>query len=226
MSQDIRAATETIHFYLERGDIDAEDFDRILDNYLEATKNGYEVNVEDMIHNYIRAKNLDSRGQDPEHARRGHATILERAVAGVIDLSLIAVVSILVLTSVDGLLRHMSGLIDVSLRESAWTSPVLMTLVAWAYFMVSERSRWLASPGKRLMGLRLVNARGYRLSLIRQTLRFLTHTFCVASWGLGYLVILVTARRQGVHDLVVDSLVVTTDYVPARDRAEEDRQDG
>lgn len=81
-------------------------------------------------------------------------------------------------------------------------------LVGWLYWVGFEASGWQATPGKRLLGMAVVRTDGRQLSVGRALLRNMARVLCVLTLGTGYLLILWTRRRQGLHDLVADTVVV------------------
>ena len=79
--------------------------------------------------------------------------------------------------------------------------------VAAAWFITSESSRWQASPGKRLLGLRVTDAHGGRCSRARITLRFIAG---VPSWlllNLGHAMAGVTPGKRALHDYLAGTRV-------------------
>jgi uncharacterized RDD family membrane protein YckC len=88
----------------------------------------------------------------------------------------------------------------------AWTLfaqclPALITGVLWA--------TWGTSPGKRLMGLRIVDAdTGLSMDTRQVLLRTLGYVICFATLGLGFLPMLGSRRKQGLHDMLANTVVV------------------
>ena len=79
--------------------------------------------------------------------------------------------------------------------------------VAAAWFIASESSRWQASPGKRLLGLRVTDVHGGRCSLGRIALRFVAG---VPSWlllNLGHALAGVTPGKRALHDYLAGTRV-------------------
>jgi len=79
------------------------------------------------------------------------------------------------------------------------------------YHPLFEASRWQATPGKRLMGIKVVDVYGNRLSLLRAfgrhaagALSYLT-TFV---FSFGYWMAGITERKQALHDIVARCLVI------------------
>jgi len=81
--------------------------------------------------------------------------------------------------------------------------PLLATaLLALAWFALSEASPWQATPGKRLLGLRVVDAGGARIGLARAAARHLAGALSWITLNLGHLLALVPPRRQALHDRI------------------------
>ncbi len=67
------------------------------------------------------------------------------------------------------------------------------------------------TPGKRIMGLRIVRTDGKRLGWVRAVIRYVGYWISFFCLLLGYLWVLVDGRRQAWHDKLADTFVV---YVP------------
>ena len=79
--------------------------------------------------------------------------------------------------------------------------PVIVTGVMWAI--------WGTSPGKRALGLRIVDAdTGEPMTIKQAAIRTLGYLLCFASGGIGFLWMLFNPRRQGLHDLMANTVVV------------------
>lgn len=85
---------------------------------------------------------------------------------------------------------------------------MMAIIVGWLYSAGFESSVWQATPGKRLMGLRVVDVSGQRLSLPRATARFLVKSF---TWPFGgFVPAFFTPKRQALHDMVAGVYVVAS----------------
>lgn len=79
--------------------------------------------------------------------------------------------------------------------------------VAAAWFIASESSRWQASPGKRLLGLRVTDLHGARCGRGRIVARFFAG---VPSWlllNLGHAMAGVTPGKRALHDYLAGTRV-------------------
>ncbi len=83
-------------------------------------------------------------------------------------------------------------------------------VLTWGYHVFFELSRNGRSPGKALVGLRVVDGRGLALSVgqsfVRNVLRVLD--FAPAFYGIGALVVQLDPHRRRLGDLAADTMVV------------------
>lgn len=90
-----------------------------------------------------------------------------------------------------------------------FTIPYIAPFLVWvAYKTLFECSAIQATPGKRAMDLIVTDSHGGRLTLGKSLLRTLVAFISVFTCFAIYLVALFTPRRQTLHDLVADTLVV------------------
>lgn len=97
-------------------------------------------------------------------------------------------------------------------------APVLSAAVLAGYFLycaLLESSSWQATVGKRALRLKVTNDRGERIGFARAAARFIAKFLSVLTLCLGYLLIVVTRRRQALHDLIAGTLVAH-DTTPSR----------
>lgn len=81
-------------------------------------------------------------------------------------------------------------------------------LLTFLYFTLFESSVLQATPGKLVVGIQVENARGERLSFGRAAGRFGGRMLCEMTNSIGYILVAFTTKKQGLHDLVVDTYVV------------------
>ncbi len=113
------------------------------------------------------------------------------------------------------------------------TASVVTIILGFVYYALFEASAWQATPGKRLLRLRVCDMQGARLSLGRSAARNavrLTNLIVVLIPFACYLAVGFTQRRQGLHDLLAGALVLNGrlvgDAAPARPTASATRADG
>jgi uncharacterized RDD family membrane protein YckC len=111
------------------------------------------------------------------------------------------------------LLSHSAGKPGFLLRED-WLPSLLAALLGLAYAAGFESSAWQATPGKRLIGIKVTDLAGNRISPGRAILRHLGQFLSAAFLMLGYVMAAFTRRRQCLHDLLAGTLVVRQAFSP------------
>jgi len=82
---------------------------------------------------------------------------------------------------------------------------VLLILFYEVHFVSSPRQ---ATPGKIIMGIRIVRRDGARLSPLFALGRYLARVLAILPLGFGVLAIFWSKDRQGLHDMLCDTFVV------------------
>jgi len=80
--------------------------------------------------------------------------------------------------------------------------------LVWIYFAGFEASPLEGTPGKRLLGVRLMDVNGKRLAIWRSALRFVMKGVSAAPLMLGFLIAGMNRRRRGLHDMLSGSYAV------------------
>ena len=81
------------------------------------------------------------------------------------------------------------------------------TIIWWLYSAIMESSKWQATLGKRVLSLKVTDVNGVRLSFGRSSGRFLGKFLSSAIFGIGFLMVLWTKNKQGLHDMLSSCLV-------------------
>ena len=76
------------------------------------------------------------------------------------------------------------------------------------YWSTMESSRWQGTVGKRFLGLVVTDDRGYRLSFVRVVGRYFGRILCEMTFFLGYLLVFLSVKHQGLHDRLASTVVV------------------
>lgn len=84
---------------------------------------------------------------------------------------------------------------------------VVVVAVAAVWFIASESSRWQASPGKRLLGLRVTDMHGGRCGRGRIALRFVAGAPSWLLLNLGHALAGVTPGKRALHDYLAGTRV-------------------
>jgi len=89
-------------------------------------------------------------------------------------------------------------------------TPLLIFMVVMIYRAGFEGSHRQATPGKLALGMKVTDEDGNRLSFQRAAIRALMYVFVSVFFSLGFLMVWLTPRKQGLHDVVARTLVVRT----------------
>ena len=81
-------------------------------------------------------------------------------------------------------------------------------IVTWLYFAFLESSPDQGTLGKRLLGLKVTDQEGRRISFGRATGRYFAKILSGLPFNLGYIIAAFTARKQALHDMIAKTLVV------------------
>lgn len=88
-------------------------------------------------------------------------------------------------------------------------SDVAPLIFFWLYFSLMESSEKQATVGKRILGIRVTDINGGRISFLRATGRTFGKFISMIIVGIGFLMVAFTKRKQGLHDMIAKTLVVT-----------------
>jgi uncharacterized RDD family membrane protein YckC len=85
--------------------------------------------------------------------------------------------------------------------------PVIFA-VLWLYYAWLHSSSRQATLGQMLMGLKVTDLEGRRITFAKASARYFAHIVTNLTLGLGYVCAAFTRRKQALHDLIVGTLVV------------------
>ncbi|MGH9737938.1 MAG: RDD family protein [Candidatus Acidiferrales bacterium] len=85
---------------------------------------------------------------------------------------------------------------------------LLMVMAQWCYFALLESSALQASVGKRVLGIYVTDITGKRISFARATGRYFAMIISTLTFGIGYLMAAFTPKKQMLHDIIAESLVL------------------
>jgi uncharacterized RDD family membrane protein YckC len=86
----------------------------------------------------------------------------------------------------------------------------LFVLFYWIYSAALESSPKGGAIGKQIMGIRVTDMEGNRISFPKATLRYLTRLLSFFLAGFGCVMIFFTLKRQGLHDQLANTIVVNS----------------
>ncbi len=135
------------------------------------------------------------------------ASLGSRALAQLVDLLVVALACVLILAVFT---LSLPALTDAVRDAVAVALVIAIFLLFWGYFVACELLLQGQSPGKRLLGLRVVGRGGGAVdplsSMIRNLLRYAD--FLPGMYGVGVISMLLSPRSQRVGDLAAGTVVV------------------
>gem|GEM_PF-2349674 len=94
-------------------------------------------------------------------------------------------------------------------------SNIFSIIIYYAYFSCMESSKYQATIGKRILGIRVTDKDGNRIRLSKAFARTIYKVISgILTLFFGYLMALFTKRKQTMHDKFASCLVVLTPIVP------------
>lgn len=108
-------------------------------------------------------------------------------------------------------LSSVVGVLNLFVTDNPYNvegSGLFGTVTAWLYFALLQSSRLEASLGKLLLGIRVVDLNGRRLSFGRATVRFFSMFLSAFLFYAGFLMAAFTSHKQALHDFIAGTLVI------------------
>ena len=78
----------------------------------------------------------------------------------------------------------------------------------WLYYAFLESSQLRATLGKHALGLRVIDTKGGVVSFAQATGRYFAKILSFLPFGIGFVMIGVTKKKQGLHDMMSGCFVV------------------
>ncbi|MGB0934951.1 MAG: RDD family protein [Alphaproteobacteria bacterium] len=84
----------------------------------------------------------------------------------------------------------------------------ISVMIFWLYYSLFECSKLQGTPGKRALGIRVVDKELERLTWAESTLRFMCKSFSTLTLWIGYIMVAFTSKKQGLHDKLAKTYVI------------------
>ena len=127
----------------------------------------------------------------------------KRVAAFIIDVCILIIGSLAIGFVVFSLVMK----IDDPARLEFMTDP-LGLIIGWLYFAVMESSTSQGTVGKMALGIKVTDTEGNKISFLRATGRHFGKIISSIILGIGYIMIAFTQKKQGLHDMLAECLVV------------------
>ena len=159
--------------------------------------------------------------EEPDSLQGYYAGFSSRAVALIIDIAIISLVSAVVigamslffdLPSVQRFIRWLNSVLPGSDQifiglTSTRFAAIFYVLFSYLYFVFFFATTG-QTVGKAIMGLRVVTNDGKRMGVKRSFIRALCYTVSLAPLGLGFIWVLGEDRRRAWHDKIAHTYVL------------------
>jgi uncharacterized RDD family membrane protein YckC len=77
-----------------------------------------------------------------------------------------------------------------------------------AYFAGLHASKWQATIGKKILGLKVTDVSGNRITFWRALGRYAAMAFLSGIFLIGYIIAAFTEKKQSLHDLIASTIVI------------------
>lgn len=81
-------------------------------------------------------------------------------------------------------------------------------MAGWIYYALMESSGWQATLGKKVLGLKVTDLAGNRISFARASGRFFGKILSGMLLLVGFMMAGFTERKQALHDILAGCLVL------------------
>jgi uncharacterized RDD family membrane protein YckC len=142
--------------------------------------------------------------------RRFWSYVIDRFILGVVFLPVgfMVLVPMMATESVGWTDTDLPAETITALLGAVLTVAFLALLGSWLYYALMQSSSRQATLGQLALGIRVTDLEGRRISFARASGRYFATVLTGLTFGIGYLIMLFTARKQTLHDLVAGTLVV------------------
>lgn len=95
-----------------------------------------------------------------------------------------------------------------SIVAAGAVATLISTVVGVFYWTLMESSKYQATIGKLALGLRVTDMDGKNLDFVKALIRNLSKIISGLILLIGYIMAAFTEKRQGLHDIIANTLVV------------------
>lgn len=85
---------------------------------------------------------------------------------------------------------------------------VVIYILNACYYVFLQSSKLQGTIGKRLLGIKVVDESGGRISIGSSLLRFIAYSILSPIFYIGFIMVAFTKKKQGLHDLIAKTYVV------------------
>jgi uncharacterized RDD family membrane protein YckC len=142
-----------------------------------------------------------------------YAGFWRRLAAGLIDIALVVITYLILAFAMGVVYGAISAPEDGEVSDAvanliAYVAWGVAAVLGWLYYALMESSSKQATLGKMALGIKVTDAQGRRVSFTRATGRHFSKILSGIILYIGYIMIAFTAKKQGLHDIIAECLVV------------------
>ncbi len=100
------------------------------------------------------------------------------------------------------------------LAQHSFIGGLIQFFGSWLYFAAMESSAIQATPGKMLLGIFVTDLNGRQIGFGRATGRYFAKFLSALVLGIGFFMAAFSSRKQALHDMVAETLVMKRDGMP------------
>ena len=97
---------------------------------------------------------------------------------------------------------------DISIQDLDSVNQIILQIVLWLYYAISESSTWQATLGKKIVGIHVESIDGNRISFSNASGRYFGKIISSIILFIGYFMALWTDKKQTLHDQMANCVVV------------------
>jgi len=142
--------------------------------------------------------------------RRFWSHVLDRFILGLVfvPVGFVFFVPIMAANSIDWADPDLVGEAFGALIGGFVALAFLALLGSWLYYALLHGSSRQATLGQMALGIRVTDVGGRRVTFARASGRYFASLLTNLTFGIGYLILLFTVRKQALHDLIAGTLVL------------------
>jgi len=131
---------------------------------------------------------------------------LKRMVAIIIDSFILTFVTFAVMFTIGFFIGGILSNPEVMQKINSF-GMLIDVVIVWLYFAIQESGEAQATVGKRVMSIYVTSKAGDRLSFAQATIRYFSK-YLSSILMIGFIMAAFTKNKQGLHDMIADTLVV------------------
>ena len=141
-----------------------------------------------------------------------YASLLQRLAAYFIDVFCLGLFPILfLLPTLMPVIDYETVSMQEAIRKIVWglLNPyIVLFFVHWLYFSIMESSKYAATLGKMLVGIRVSTPKQQNISFRQANLRYFYKIISYLSFGFGFFVAFTNQQKLTLHDKWADTVVI------------------